>query len=122
MAELEDFDDIDDIDEPVVDGEIVSGTDPEKLKKIARTLLIVGGLYLLNPLFGVDLLPDNLPLIGNIDEVLAMFLVLGSMRYLGINLPLFLERWMESPLGLPAPTKSGQEQESTGAGFVDRVQ
>lgn len=42
-------------------------------------LLLVCGIYLLNPLFGVDVLPDNLPLLGNLDEAgvtaLAIYLM-----------------------------------------------
>jgi hypothetical protein len=37
---------------------------------------VVGGIYLLNPTAGlIELLPDNLPLVGNLDEAGAFMLV-----------------------------------------------
>ncbi|MFV0416904.1 MAG: DUF1232 domain-containing protein [Chthoniobacterales bacterium] len=33
-----------------------------------------------------EFLPDNLPVVGNIDEALATFLLLNSLAYFGINL------------------------------------
>ncbi len=45
--------------------------------------LMVGGLYLLNPTAGLfELIPDNLPVIGNLDEVAAMALFAGCWRSL----------------------------------------
>ncbi len=43
-----------------------------------------GSLYILNPTFGVyELIPDNLPLIGNLDEAGATTLAVLSLQYLG---------------------------------------
>lgn len=70
-------------------------------KMVAWTTLILGGVYLLNPTLGVDLLPDNLPIVGNLDEAAVVFLVLGAIRYLGINLPDFVERWLQPAAKLP---------------------
>ncbi len=40
-------------------------------------LALVGLVYVLNPTFGVfEFIPDNLPIIGNLDEGLAYFLML----------------------------------------------
>ncbi len=40
-------------------------------------LALVGLVYVLNPTFGIfEFIPDNLPIIGNLDEGLAYFLVL----------------------------------------------
>lgn len=49
---------------------------------------LVGVIYLLNPSAGVlELLPDNLPVVGNLDEATATILALGALRYLtGIDL------------------------------------
>ncbi|MCX6704777.1 MAG: DUF1232 domain-containing protein [Candidatus Woesebacteria bacterium] len=45
---------------------------------------ILSGLYLLNPGFGVfELIPDNAPFIGNLDEATAAFLVLSALAYFG---------------------------------------
>ena len=41
-------------------------------------------LYMLNPTMGLfELLPDNIPFIGNIDEATATMVLLGAMRYFG---------------------------------------
>lgn len=43
-------------------------------------LSILGGVYILNPTFGLfELIPDVLPVIGNIDESLAIMLVLAGI-------------------------------------------
>ena len=39
-------------------------------------------IYLLNPTAGIfELLPDNIPFIGNIDEGLASFILYSSIEY-----------------------------------------
>lgn len=40
---------------------------------------IIGIVYLLNPTFGFDFLPDNLPIVGNLDEGMAAMLVLWGL-------------------------------------------
>lgn len=53
-------------------------------------IMIIGVLmviYLLNPLAGIDLLPDNLPILGNLDEATATAVLLGCLSYFGIDLP-----------------------------------
>lgn len=54
---------------------------------------IVGGLcllYLINPTLGVfELIPDNLPIIGNLDEVAASAGLLWALKNLGVRLPGF---------------------------------
>lgn len=54
------------------------------IKKIGAVLLLLAcTIYILNPGAGVfELLPDNIPLLGNIDEGLAIFLALCSINYL----------------------------------------
>ena len=54
---------------------------------------LLGILYLINPTAGVfELIPDNLPIIGNLDEAAAAALVLAALRYYGIDLTAFLGR------------------------------
>jgi len=54
---------------------------------IAIVTGIIGLVYLLNPGAGViELIFDNVPLIGNIDEAIATGLLLNSLAYFGINL------------------------------------
>ncbi|MFA5986181.1 MAG: DUF1232 domain-containing protein [Parcubacteria group bacterium] len=48
---------------------------------------VLAFLYLINPTAGLfEILPDNIPLIGNVDEVTATTLLLSSLAYFGIDL------------------------------------
>lgn len=51
-------------------------------------------IYLVNPTLGLfEFLPDNLPLVGNVDEATATMVLLGVLRYFGWDLTnLFSER------------------------------
>jgi uncharacterized membrane protein YkvA (DUF1232 family) len=50
-------------------------------------------VYLLNPGAGVfELIPDNFPIIGNLDEAAAVAIILAAFRYYGIDLTSFLSR------------------------------
>ncbi len=51
-------------------------------------------IYLVNPTFGVfEFLPDNIPLVGNLDEATATMVLLGALRYFGMDLTnLFVKR------------------------------
>lgn len=43
-------------------------------------MAVIGFIYILNPTFGLlELIPDNLPIIGNIDESVAVMLVLAGI-------------------------------------------
>ncbi|HEY9843410.1 MAG: DUF1232 domain-containing protein [Candidatus Sericytochromatia bacterium] len=58
---------------------------------LRRILMSAGGLlgllYILNPGAGLfELLPDALPLVGNLDEALAVTLVLACLRDYGLDL------------------------------------
>jgi hypothetical protein len=52
---------------------------------------VVGGLcllYLIDPTLGVfELIPDNLPIIGNLDELTASAGLLWALRSLGVRWP-----------------------------------
>lgn len=49
--------------------------------------IVLSGLYLINPTFGIyELIPDNFPIIGNLDEAGAVILLLRCLSYFGINL------------------------------------
>jgi len=50
-------------------------------------------LYILNPTAGVfEIIPDNLPLVGNLDEAAAVALLLMCLKYFGIDLPNIFRR------------------------------
>jgi uncharacterized membrane protein YkvA (DUF1232 family) len=51
---------------------------------------IISVIYLINPTAGIiELLPDNLPIIGNLDEVTAAAVLLACARYFGFDLSAF---------------------------------
>ena len=58
------------------------------MKNIIIILLgIISLLYLLNPTAGIfELIPDNLPFVGNLDEAGAAALLIMCLRYFGLDL------------------------------------
>lgn len=47
---------------------------------LVYTLAVIGVIYLLNPTAGIlEFLPDNLPYVGNLDESVAVMLVLSGI-------------------------------------------
>lgn len=50
-------------------------------------------VYILNPGAGfLEFLPDNLPLLGNIDEAAAAGILISCVRYFGFDLTRLLKR------------------------------
>ena len=48
---------------------------------------VVSAIYLLNPTAGFfEFIPDNLPIIGNLDEAAAVALLLACFRHFGVDL------------------------------------
>lgn len=67
---------------------IAGGRPPRTpLKTIGMALAgVVAVVYLLNPDAGlIELIPDNIPLIGNLDEVAATILLFRVLGYFGWN-------------------------------------
>ena len=64
------------------------------MKKFGAILgIIVSSAYLLNIGAGIfELLPDNLPIVGNLDELAAASLLFASLKYFGIDLTDYLPR------------------------------
>lgn len=60
--------------------------------KILKNLIVVilgllSAVYLLNPGAGViELIPDNVPFVGNLDEAAATLLLLNCLAYFGLDL------------------------------------
>ena len=51
---------------------------------------LLSALYLINPGAGIlEFIPDNLPIIGNIDEAAAVTILLACARYFGMDLSKF---------------------------------
>ncbi len=63
------------------------------MKKFTAIIgIIISTIYLLNFSFGIAELPDNLPIIGNLDEFAAATLLIASLKYFGVDLTGFLSR------------------------------
>lgn len=56
-------------------------------KEMAFLGVIISLLYLANLTFGIIEIPDNLPFVGNIDEVFFSGVLFASLSQLGIKLP-----------------------------------
>ncbi len=58
------------------------------MKKIVVAAIgIISFLYLLNPSAGfLEFIPDNFPLLGNLDEVGATILLLSALKYFGVDI------------------------------------
>jgi hypothetical protein len=56
-------------------------------------------IYLVNPTAGIlELIPDNLPVLGNLDEAGATLILLNTLAYYGMDVPrLFGSRTGELP-------------------------
>jgi uncharacterized membrane protein YkvA (DUF1232 family) len=58
------------------------------MKSILVAILgLLSLIYIINPTAGfIEFIPDNLPIIGNLDEVAATALLLSCLSYFGIDL------------------------------------
>ncbi len=66
------------------------GAQKERLVKNSIVLLLglLSVVYLLNLGAGIfEFIPDNLPLIGNLDDAAALALLVMCLQHFGINLP-----------------------------------
>ncbi len=64
------------------------------MKSITVGLIgVLSFLYLINPTAGFfELLPDNIPLVGNLDEVTATTLLLAVLSYFGVDFSRLFKR------------------------------
>lgn len=82
---------------------------------ISLALLGAGlsGLFLSNLTFGIVEIPDNLPFVGNLDEVLVSAILFSCLSYLGINV--VPSRW--SPrVGAPPTELLEDRRDAAGSG------
>ncbi len=71
---------------------------------------LLGLVYLINPGAGVfELIPDNFPIIGNLDEAAACAIILAAFRYYGIDLTSFLGR------GVKGKKDAGDREKGAGS-------
>ena len=71
-----------------------------EIKIMKDILVILLGLlsliYLINPTIGVvEIIPDNFPIIGNLDEAAACAILLSVLRYFGIDLTSLLRLFLK---------------------------
>lgn len=53
----------------------------------------LAGLYLINPTAGIfELIPDIVPVVGNLDEAAAVLILTNVLAYYGIDVSRFLGR------------------------------
>ena len=78
--------------------QILPPEQPIWAKVVAWATIAAGTAYMINPTAGIfELLPDNLPVVGNLDEAAVAFIMFAALRYLGVRLPEFIERWTQTP-------------------------
>jgi hypothetical protein len=72
----------------------------ERLKSVVVFLIgVLAAIYLLNPGAGVfELIPDNVPIIGNLDEAGATALLLACLRYFGFDFTSLFVRKEKEPV------------------------
>ncbi|QPJ61898.1 MAG: DUF1232 domain-containing protein [Candidatus Nitronauta litoralis] len=59
---------------------------------------LVSLIYLVNPGAGIiEIIPDNMPIIGNLDEGTAAAVLLAALRYYGVDLTGFLRKGIKEP-------------------------
>ena len=85
---------------------MAEGQPGERRTSAGRTLVALTGaalsaLFLANLTFGIIEIPDNLPFVGNIDEVFASAILFSCLSQLGINLLPFYRAVKEGRVTLP---------------------
>ena len=76
---------------------------------IALAGIVVSGIWMLNISCGIFEIPDNLPIVGNLDEAFFMIVLLSSLAYFGIEIPFFKNRYsaLQAPKGSTDSRKNG---------------
>src|SRR5690349_10039996 len=65
---------------------------PFAKKAFVLVLTVLSALYIINPTAGFfELIPDNFPIIGNLDEVAATLLLLRCLAYFGVDISQFID-------------------------------
>jgi uncharacterized membrane protein YkvA (DUF1232 family) len=65
---------------------------PKEGRSVINSILVglvgfVSAFYLFNPTAGIlELIPDNIPVIGNLDEATAAALLISALAYFGVDL------------------------------------
>ncbi len=60
---------------------------------IVAIIGIIGILYMLNPGYGfIEIIPDYIPILGNLDEAGVLVLVYSAAEYFGLNIKSIFQR------------------------------
>lgn len=80
---------------------------PSALQKtLVGAVMVVAGLYLLNPTAGIlELIPDVIPVVGNLDEATAVALIISGLNFYGVN-----TRWLTALFGAPRKRKRKRQE------------
>ena len=69
-----------------------TGENPPQKKSLVNSIIVgalgaVSAVYLFNPGAGfIELIPDNIPIVGNLDEAAAAALLISCLAYFGLDL------------------------------------
>ena len=88
---------------------------PRALKEMVIIILgIIAVIYLVNPTAGlIELIPDNFPVIGNLDEAGAVAILVNTLGYYGIDMTrLYGRRTPAKRVRRIVRTVDGEEVES----------
>ena len=81
-----------------VDGQFKVVPPESGVNKAVKALLVavigvISVVYLLNPTAGfIELIPDNIPVIGNLDEAGVTAILISCLAYFGIDLTQIIKR------------------------------
>lgn len=85
------------------------------MRRLIKEFLILGftaiaALYLINPTAGIlEFVPDNLPVIGNLDEAAAVLIILATLRYYGLDLTRLYKREDPAQMGSASAWQPGSD-------------
>ena len=81
------------------DDTILGMKEKSSLRKVVAGIgILLGLVYIINPTAGVfELLPDNIPFVGNLDEAGAVWIILCCLREFGVDLTSFFRQATSDP-------------------------
>jgi len=82
----------------------MSDSDDEKRSPaksfVVGVLALISTIYLFNPGAGfIELIPDNFPIFGNLDEAAAATLLVSCLAYFGLDITKLFANKKEKPVG-----------------------
>lgn len=97
----------------------VPASDSVGKKIVVAAVGVLSALYLINPTAGIiELIPDNIPFFGNLDEAGAATILISCLAYFGLDLSKLFGRARQ--FNEEKPEESGMPGEKPVAGKVVR--